>query len=126
MRISDWSSDGCSSDLRQRALQLLVVMGAHPQPDPGAAQGGEVGAVEILLAEVHEAAALLDGEAPVVVHDELAAGGFAEVTGCADLGPRLRLTAAFNTELHQLDSQGQQPAQPIRAVDDRKIGRAHV
>src|SRR3546814_14578536 len=84
MRISDWSSDGCSSDLRQRAFQLGVVVGAHPQPDPGAAQGVEVGAVEVLLAEVHEAAALLDGEAPAVVHDELSAGGFAEVAGRSD------------------------------------------
>src|SRR3546814_3375790 len=102
-------------------------MGAPPHPDPGAAQCGEVGAVEILLAEVHEAAALLDGEAPVVVHDELAAGGFAEVAGCADLGPRLRLTAAFNAKLHQLDSHRQQPAQPSRAVDDRieRIEAAH-
>src|SRR3546814_13494003 len=32
MRISDWSSDVCSSDLRQEALQLRVLRLQRPQP----------------------------------------------------------------------------------------------
>ena len=48
-------------------------------------QRGEVGVVEILLAEVHEGAAFLDRQLPIVIDDELRPSGAAEVAGAAHL-----------------------------------------
>src|SRR3546814_1434631 len=36
MRISDWSSDVCSSDLRQRLVAILGLVGLQRVADPGA------------------------------------------------------------------------------------------
>src|SRR3546814_4094981 len=64
MRISDWSSDVCSSDLAFAGLEAVAhqVLGVAQQP-PEAAQGGIV-AVEQLLRQVEDVGQVLaDGDA---------------------------------------------------------------
>ncbi len=51
-----------------------MVAGRDAEPDAAGADRRNVGAVEVLLAEMHEIRAGLDGGAPMVVDHELRAG----------------------------------------------------
>ncbi len=48
-------------------------MGGKAELHAGSADGVHVGRGKVLLPEMHEVAALLDGDPPVIVDDELAA-----------------------------------------------------
>ena len=60
-------------------------MGGKAELQSGTANCLEIGVGKILLAEMDEIAALLDGELPVVVDDELGAMGGADRFAAADL-----------------------------------------
>ena len=59
---------------RQRSLELALIVRADAETYAGTAQRRHIGAIEVALPEVHEVAARLEREPPVIVHDELHAG----------------------------------------------------
>ncbi len=77
-RLEDGRIDRPERDIvgleRERALELGLVMRRDAELDARPADGRDVGAVEIALAEMHPGRALADGDAPVVVDDERRAG----------------------------------------------------
>ncbi len=83
-----------------------------PSLTPASRMAGEVGVVEVALAEMDVVAALLDREPPVVVDDQLGAGGSAEIARAADLRAQLGLGAILDPELRQADAVRQQALQP--------------
>jgi hypothetical protein len=107
-------------------VELGMVVGADAEPNPGAPDRGEIGAVEILLPEMDEIAPLLDGEAPVVVDDELRLVPGAEVARPADLGAEICLWAVLGPELHEPDAERQGPGEPAGIGEDRvEAGKRH-
>ena len=76
-RLEDGRIDRPQRDIvgfeRQRALELRFIVRADAELEPGPADGGDVGVVEIALAEVDPWRAFVDRDAPVVVDDELRA-----------------------------------------------------
>src|SRR3546814_2372496 len=119
MRISDWSSDVCSSDLRI-AQALLEVEVAGTDPAPAFAQGGKLrdyvmGQYAYNLAGIAEAFAvqlperygieLLD-----LIDDEWAA---------------YDLLSGFRTSL-LWRRQNAFTSRPVELLDEYEIGRAHV
>ena len=94
-------------------------MGADAEHEAGRADGAQVRPVQVLLAEMDETAAFLDGEPPVVVDDQLAIVRLADRLRRADLGAQLGLGPVLGAQLHQPDAERHQPFQPFRAVEDR-------
>src|SRR5690606_5450178 len=84
---------------------------------------------EILLAEMEPIGALVDREAPVVVHDERRAMPPRQPDGLADTGAQLRLGTVPAAQLHESHAEPPPAGEPLRAVEDRveagQYGRAH-
>src|SRR3546814_20844479 len=71
MRISDWSSDVCSSDLGHARIRVVQV-GRRPRR---AVQRGDVGAVQLLAAELHAGAQVVPYPARTEVRAEVGVVG---------------------------------------------------
>src|SRR3546814_8903357 len=104
MRISDWSSDVCSSDLPGEAEILVVHVGAHAHP------GGSRGARPVLIVVV-EALGHRDG----LVLEQ------AGMTGCRREGAMRRLVVAHEKERAVAIARGE-PVQG-QVGEDRKSTR---
>ena len=76
-------------------------MRADTERDPGVANRGEVGAVQILLAEMHEPDRLLDRRPPMVVQHQQGTMRGAGVAGVADLAAQRRPVGLLGAELDQ-------------------------
>src|SRR3546814_8963599 len=72
MRISDWSSDVCSSDLRERFQKLLNKLGLRQPPNRTARTEGEAlaHAAEIGYPLVVRPSYVLGGRAMEIVHEQ--------------------------------------------------------
>ena len=96
-----------------------MIMGRDAQPDPGVADRAHISVVEVLLPQMDEIGALIDGDLPVIIHDQLALVLLAERDGVDDLGADLRLRQVLDAKLNQPKALGQQAMQPRAAVEDR-------
>src|SRR3546814_14783359 len=94
MRISDWSSDVCSSDLWSRLFSVLAWMQAHPRPGIYLRQVDAPG-VDSKFIEAHRStlAQWLDLALPAdaIDHDATRAAEFARRYGFRDKPVRIRL-----------------------------------
>jgi len=75
-------------------------VGAQPQADAGAGEGGKVGAVHVFLAEVHAVGAFFEGELPVVVDEKLAMRAAGGGDGTADFPAQGFAGEGFAAQLH--------------------------
>ena len=92
-------------------------MGRDPDPQPRPPDRGDVGAVKILLPQMDEIAAELDRLAPVVVDDQRCAMFAAQLAAERDLGHQRGAGPVLDADLDQPHPKGQQPAQPVGAVE---------
>ena len=104
---------------RQTALEFGVVMGADAEPEARLADCRDVGRIEVLLPEMDEVAAGVDGGLPVVVDDENRAVPGAEFPRPDDLPANLVGGSLLDPELDQLHAQRQRAPEPVRVVEDR-------
>ena len=104
---------------RQRAIQFVVVVRRHAQPQPRLANGVQVCDIQILLTQMHAVGAVLNCQLPVIVDKQ---------TGMVTLAERNRLDnrrlyrlllPIFNTQLDSAHADLQQSRNPLHAVDDR-------
>src|SRR3546814_9640892 len=100
MRISDWSSDGCSSDLQEADRHGVGDVGARP-PHTAGARAEEVGE-DVVGADV-----VAEVEGAVLAAGAAARAGLVAVEAAL---PRRLLSAGVD----------------LAAVEALKIGRAHV
>ena len=104
-----------------------MVVRADADADAGTAQRLHVGVHKVLLTEMNEIAALVDGRLPVIVDDELRAAGGAYRLGflhlAADLGRGLFLDA----KLDQPRTGRDQACHPARIRNDgiERVEHAH-
>src|SRR5690606_7202943 len=104
---------------RKRALELRLVMGRHAEPDPGAADRGDVGIVQILLTQMDPLAPEVDRMLPVVVDDEDRARRPAQIARAGARLAQLGLAGVLDPHLHQPYPERQRTLQPRRTVEDR-------
>src|SRR5271165_370852 len=111
----------------ERALEFGVVVRADAEPEARAADGGNVRAVEIALAEVNPGGALIDGDSPEIVDDEVRARIGADGESLTRLACDCGLVPILHPELDELRADANEPSDPGGAVDDRveRIETAH-
>src|SRR5208283_4597088 len=107
---------------RKRSFKLFFIVSGDAQLDAGGRERSEIRAVEILLAEMHEPASLLDCDAPIIIDDKRRSITRAEAQGRVNGVAHLALGSVFDAELHELHAQGQQALEPARIVDDQIEG----
>ncbi len=91
-------------------------MGADAEFQTRATNSRNIRRVQILLPQMDEIATRIDGEPPVVVDDELCAGGGAKIARGGDFTPQNRFVIRFDPQLRQPQTAGQQPPQPVHAI----------
>ena len=94
-------------------------MGGNPQPQPGAADGGQIGTVQILLPQMQPIAAQVDGQLPMVIHHQRSAMVARQLLRGGDLGPQQGGILGFQAQLHQLDPASEAARHPSGAVENR-------
>ena len=87
-------------------------MGADAEPNTLGFDRTHIGGCQVLLAEMHVIGAQLDGLAPVVVHDQLAAVARANLQAVADLPPNDIGGGVFEAELDGLYAERDEALQP--------------
>ena len=97
----------------QRAIKFGLVMRRDAEAEARAADGGKIGRIEIALAEMDEVAAGVDGMTPVIIDDELRAGGAAERLGLVDFGAKKIVRRVLDAQLHQTHAARQKPRDPV-------------
>ncbi len=85
----------------ERALELRMIVRAHPQAHAGPPQRREVRTREVALAEMHEVAAFRERELPVIVDHQLHAGGERDGPRGAQLCAQYPGGRVLDAQLHQ-------------------------
>src|SRR3546814_12431351 len=127
MRISDWSSDVCSSDLSQKIVDIIFEIA--PPVEIGT-RGGQRREAEIEIdLQVHNAITILEWLGDALVDDERGISvGYAVI--CADLGVLIISGQNDIEAIRRLHAQRQAPAKRIFVIDvrseKRRVGKECV
>ena len=103
---------------RQGRLQFVIVVGTYSKLDAGTSNCGEVGASEVFLAKVYKVASFVDCDLPVVIDDKLGGVALADKFGCSHLLANVGLQGIFDSQLHELYAQRNEPLNPVQVVND--------
>ena len=105
-RLEDRRIDRSERDIvglePQRAVQLRLVMRRHPKLEAGLADGPNVRAVEVALAQVDPVRALVDRDPPMVVDDQRRASPPANLQRLPRIPRNRRLVPVLDPELDEL------------------------
>ena len=93
-------------------------MGRDAELDPARADRRHVGLVEIALAEMDEIRVRPNRDAPIVVDDELRAGGLANRQRRTRFSRNARLLAILDPQLNQPRADANEPLHPGGGIDD--------
>src|SRR6056297_896142 len=96
-----------------------MVMGAEAQLDPGAANGGDVGGIEVLLPQMHPVAAKVDGDLPVIVDHKKRASLPTQALRLRNLLFQRLAGQVLDPELHQPHTEWQQTPEPCDVIEYR-------
>ncbi len=97
-------------------------MSADPDPDIGGADGGEVCALQILLAEMNEIGTKLDRLLPMIVDDENAPMPFCNEKRLLNLRRDVLEGRILDPQLNETRAAPGEPADPFRVWGDRIEG----
>lgn len=112
----------------ERRVELLFAMGADADLETCTPDGGKIGVRQVLLAEMHQTCSSLDGLAPIVVDDQLAAMISAERESPFDLGANDVFARLLDPQLHELDALRQKAREPGGVGNDwvERVETEHV
>ncbi len=96
-----------------------MVMGREAQFQPGAADRGDVGGIQILLPQMEPVRALIHGDLPVVIHHQRGTVLAREDQALADFSAQGGVVHVLEAQLHQFDAKGQGAFQPCGGIEDR-------
>ena len=103
-------------------------MRADAEPDAVAANGADIGLVEIALPEMNPVGSGVDGDFPVIIDDELCARTAADGHRVVRLAAQIVLGRILYSQLDESRAYAHEPPDPGRAVDNgvEGIEGAHV